>query len=233
MSAPGETAPATLSAEWQAMAERTGRPFDKGGAYASDEFSDWDGCVAVLHGYGFTLEGAERFLHSKHMRWCADESSEGYGGATVAELTAYLGPDSSQWRSDFDMVPESVAARDKARAMASEQPAQILVEILGYLYPGRVEDGSRIASAMMLDVEHAIATLRDRAKQTEAERDAERAYRVASNHALAAAFTLSAAPPICCVEDAERVAELRDAARTAHAAAVAAESALRALGVTP
>lgn len=114
MSAPGETAPATLPADWQAMAERTGRPYDQGGAYASDMFADWRGCVAVLRGYGFTLRGAVDFLRSKHMRWCADESSEGYGGATVAELTEYLGPDSSHWRSDFDMAPESVTASGEA-----------------------------------------------------------------------------------------------------------------------
>lgn len=72
MSAPGETAPSTLSAEWQAMAERTARPFADGGAYASDEFADWDGGVAMLYGYGFTLDGAERFLHNRYRRRCAE-----------------------------------------------------------------------------------------------------------------------------------------------------------------
>lgn len=108
------------------------------------------------------------------------------------------------------------AARDKARAMASEQPARILGEVLGYLYPGRVEDGSRIASAVMLDIEHGIATLRDRAKQAEAERDAERAYRVAFHSMIA-----NARGDISAIQapDARAVRE--------------AESALRALGVTP
>lgn len=229
MSAPGEAAPATLSAEWQAMADRTGRPFADGGAYASDEFADWDGCVAVLHGYGFTLHGAERFLRSKHMRWCADESSEGYGGATVAELTAYLGPDSSQWWSDFDMAPELVtasgeaagpdAAADVSASLAEASAAERECDRMRDRVNIMVADGGQ-CRADIIDAIERIREDRDaaivRAEKAEAERDAERAYRVAFHSMIANArgdVSAIKAP------DARAVRE--------------AEARLRALGIEP
>ena len=53
-------------------------------------FEDWPGCVSLLRDRGFSVEQAERFLRSKHMRWCSDGSSKGYGHTTAADLAAYL-----------------------------------------------------------------------------------------------------------------------------------------------
>ena len=79
-----------LPKAWQRMAEATGKPFAEGGAYSSDCYADWTGCVTLLRERGATLDGARTLLRSKHMRWCSDNRTGKYGTVSVAELARYL-----------------------------------------------------------------------------------------------------------------------------------------------
>lgn len=121
------------------IAADTGRPFGEGGAYSSDCFEDWRGCVTFLLGEGLSEENCVAFLRSKHMRWCSDGSPACYGHATVADLTSYVAHmrelDRKEWgfpvarAASMMKTPEEMAAH--AGRGASPLPAEVGAFVCG------------------------------------------------------------------------------------------------------
>lgn len=60
---------ADLSPEWDDLAARTGLPFGAGGAYQSDGFADWRGCVALFRDRGFSTVDDLRVYLDKCRGW--------------------------------------------------------------------------------------------------------------------------------------------------------------------
>jgi hypothetical protein len=99
-----------LPKNWQSMAEETGKPFAEGGAYSSDCYADWTGCVTLLRERGASLDGARTLLRSKHMRWCSDEWRGKYGAASVAHFAHYLdGSAEARRMAGIDKTPSASA----------------------------------------------------------------------------------------------------------------------------
>lgn len=118
-----------LPANWQHMAEVTGKPFAEGGAYSSDCFADWTGCVALLRERGATLNGARTVLRSKHMRWCSDSWGGKYGTASVAHFARYLDEIAEARRmAGIDKAPSAAAraAVEAAFSVSSADPFEAL-----------------------------------------------------------------------------------------------------------
>ena len=124
-----------LPKNWQSMAELTGKPFAEGGAYSSDCYADWTGCVTLLRERGASLDGARTLLRSKHMRWCSDNWGGKYGTASVAHFARYL---------DGSAEARRMAGIDKA-------PSQLAIEA--------------VSAALSAPVTDALATLRRRVER--------------------------------------------------------------------
>ena len=123
--------PRPLPPAWQKMADTTGKPWGtEGGAYSSDCFKSWVGCVRLLRERGATLTGAEEVLRSKHMRWCRD-AWNGRGLATVKHFGAYL-----------DTSPDARAMAGITDGPNGEHPAKVALD-------AAQSAGTRFASAMM------------------------------------------------------------------------------------
>ena len=58
-------------------------------AYMADEYgeTEWESCAQLLLNSGCTMDEAEAFLRSKHMRWAGDMAE---GKHTVATLRRYI-----------------------------------------------------------------------------------------------------------------------------------------------
>jgi hypothetical protein len=104
------------------VAADTGRPFGEGGAYSSDCFEDWRGCVALLFGEGLSEEDCVTFLRSKNMRWCSDGSPGEYGHATVADLKDYVGKLNQKYRAEwgFPVAPTVTPPESKPPTLPGE-----------------------------------------------------------------------------------------------------------------
>ena len=117
----------SLPKNWQHMADVTGKPFAEGGAYSSDCFADWNGCVVLLRDRGSSLDGARALLRSKHMRWCSDNWSGKYGTASVAHFARYLDESAEARRmAGIDNAPSVTAVAAVESALASGKLDDVL-----------------------------------------------------------------------------------------------------------
>ena len=74
------------------IAADTGKPFDEGGAYSSNEYTvvGWRECCRMLARRGFSCQQIEEIMRSKWTRWASDGSNNRLGRCTSRDLARFL-----------------------------------------------------------------------------------------------------------------------------------------------